>query len=156
VRYIERVKFELSLAQSMQLSIVPEADRIERVETRYGLSIAAHFEPCSELGGDYWTLVEIDDARLAVLLADFSGHGVAAAINTFLLHSLVARTMPANADPAEWLAALNGALHKILPAAISRRPFWAFSISDLASWASRPPARRPPCWRALARRRRLR
>jgi sigma-B regulation protein RsbU (phosphoserine phosphatase) len=50
-----------------------------------------------------------------VLLADFSGHGVAAAINTFLLHSLVARTMPENSDPASWLAALNGALHKILP-----------------------------------------
>lgn len=114
-RYIERIQFELSLAQTMQLSIMPEADRIRQTAETYRLAIDAHFEPSSELGGDYWTLVEIDERRLAVLLADFSGHGVAAAINTFLLHSLIGRTQPDDADPAAWFVNLNAALHKFLP-----------------------------------------
>lgn len=111
----ERLKGELRHAHDMQLSLLPEAGVIASLGDRYGVAIRAHFETSSELGGDFWQVYPLDDHRLGVLIADFAGHGITAAINTFRMHTLIDRLATSRGTPAAWLGALGAALKEVLP-----------------------------------------
>lgn len=113
-QFHERVAQELSMASQMQGSLLPDRDRLDRIQDRFGLSVASRFETSSELGGDFWQVRELDDGRLGFVLADFSGHGVSAALNAFRLHTLLDQHPP-GPDPAVWMAELNRALKPLLP-----------------------------------------
>lgn len=105
----------MALARDMQLDLLPDATRRRSLERRYGIALDSHFASSAELGGDLWGARPIDDRRFALYLCDFTGHGVAAALNTFRLHALLARSdLPAD-DPAETLRALNRLLAGLLP-----------------------------------------
>jgi phosphoserine phosphatase RsbU/P len=120
-----RLDGELRHARDMQLSLLPENRQIAAAEARYGMSIRAHFETSSELGGDFWHIYPLDDRRLAVLIVDFAGHGITAAINTFRLHTLIDRLPADRGDPAEWLGALGAALKGVLPVGQFATAFYA-------------------------------
>lgn len=113
-QYHERIAQELAMASQMQRSLLPGNDKLADMSERHGLAIASRFETSSELGGDFWHLREIDDGRLGLVLADFSGHGVSAALNAFRLHTIL-NQHPMGCDPAQWLAGLNRALKPLLP-----------------------------------------
>lgn len=110
-----RLQSDLKLARSMQTSLIPDARTIAAAAGRHKLSIEGHFEPSDELGGDFWTLFDLGDDRLGLLSADFSGHGISAAINTFRFHTLIERIPPQGFEPAEWLTMLNRPLKDLLP-----------------------------------------
>lgn len=44
------------------------------------LAVAGHCRPCADLGGDFYDAVELADGRIALCMADVSGHGAVAAI----------------------------------------------------------------------------
>ncbi|WP_372396735.1 SpoIIE family protein phosphatase [Azospirillum sp. HJ39] len=105
----------MALAREMQLGLLPDRALCQGLERSYGIELDSHFESSSELGGDLWGAHPLDERRFALFLYDFTGHGVAAALNTFRLHALLARTdLPAD-DPAGTLAALNRLLIGLLP-----------------------------------------
>jgi sigma-B regulation protein RsbU (phosphoserine phosphatase) len=111
----ERVEKELRHAHAMQLSLLPEPRRVAELGETYGLEIYSHFETSSELGGDLWSVFEVDADRVGFLIVDFAGHGITAAINTFRLHTLFERSQARRGEPAEWLTYLNAALKDVLP-----------------------------------------
>ncbi|MFP5517472.1 MAG: PP2C family protein-serine/threonine phosphatase [Alphaproteobacteria bacterium] len=127
----ERVQRELSHARAMQTSLLPEKRRLAEVADRYGLTLDAHFETSSELGGDFWGLYPLGDRRLGLLIVDFAGHGITAAINTFRLHTLIDRFPMHHVAPSQWLAQLNAALKDVLPTGQFATAF--FGILDLAT-----------------------
>ncbi len=112
----ERIERDLMQARNMQLALAPEKAAVERLGERQGLWIDSVFRTSDEIGGDFWTVFEIDDQRAAVFVADLSGHGITAAINAFRLHTLVSR-LPKDElrDPARLLTHLNQRLNEILP-----------------------------------------
>ena len=73
--YHERVAAELEMARQTQALLMPSVASVDKISTTHDLHIASHFEPSSELGGDLWTLRSLDRERVAVVMADFSGHG---------------------------------------------------------------------------------
>jgi serine phosphatase RsbU (regulator of sigma subunit) len=91
-------------ADTMQRSLLPRSRPV--VE---GLEIAEVYESSArvEVGGDVYDFLTLDDGRLAVVLGDVTGHGVAAtadmAMAKFVFRSL-AREHP---EPADFLAAAN-------------------------------------------------
>ncbi len=105
----------MRLARDMQLGLLPTARECDDLEQRYGIRLASHFESSSELGGDIWGARALDDRRFAVFLCDFTGHGVAAAMNTFRLHALLAKIALPGDDPAETLGVINSLLVGLLP-----------------------------------------
>ena len=105
----------MKLARDMQLGLLPSPETCAELESRYTIRLASHFESSSELGGDIWGARALDDHRFAVFLCDFTGHGVAAALNTFRLHALLAKIDLPGDDPAQTLAAINGLLVGLLP-----------------------------------------
>lgn len=113
-RALERIERELSAARAMQLALLPDT----RNETRllpHDFELASQFSTSSELGGDFWGLLNFADGRIGVYVADFAGHGVMAALNTIRLHTLVQGLRVLPADPGEFLNLLNQHLVPLLP-----------------------------------------
>ncbi|MBF0093982.1 MAG: fused response regulator/phosphatase [Alphaproteobacteria bacterium] len=136
--YQERVAQELHSARAMQLGLLPKDTWVADVGARHGLVISSHFEASSEIGGDIWDMVEIDDGRLGLFICDFSGHGVTAALNTFRLHTLVRQTPPGDSDPGAWLTGINARLKGLLPPGQFATLLYAIldTVNDTFTYAS--------------------
>lgn len=63
---------ELSMAQAIQRQILPE-----RAVQIAGFDIAADYQACGAVGGDYFDYVPLADGRTLVVIADVSGHNLA-------------------------------------------------------------------------------
>ena len=70
-----RMKQELEYAREIQLSMLP------RTAPDIGwLDLAALSLPATEVGGDYYDYFQLDEDRLAVVVGDVTGHGVASGL----------------------------------------------------------------------------
>lgn len=67
----ERQKVELETARQVQASILPRIP-----ETVHGVEIAHAYLPATEIAGDFYDVLPLDDDRLAFALGDVAGHGV--------------------------------------------------------------------------------
>lgn len=113
--YRERISRELRAATRMQSELVPTAGDLQRMAQASGLRIGSYNRPSSELGGDLWGMLPVDADSFGVFLADFTGHGVNAALNTFRLHALIHEYKSLHDDPAGLLGMLNERLSRLLP-----------------------------------------
>jgi serine phosphatase RsbU (regulator of sigma subunit) len=69
---------ELEVARTIQETLVPPPDPIERSFVR----LAGYFLPASQCGGDWWTVHDMPDGRILVVIGDVTGHGVPSAMIT--------------------------------------------------------------------------
>jgi phosphoserine phosphatase RsbU/P len=113
-QYHDRTWQELGAARRMQLDLLPSQPIHHGMAAAHGLRVATFYRPSSEIGGDIWGVLPIDAGSFGVFLADFAGHGVTAALNTFRLHALLAELTALRRDPAALLARLNEALAAVL------------------------------------------
>ncbi|RAU20584.1 transcriptional regulator [Paramagnetospirillum kuznetsovii] len=113
--YQSRMTEELELARDTQETLHPHPSQLTDIEARRAIRVTGIIETSSELGGDFWTVFETHDNNLGLLVADFTGHGVAAAFNTVRLHALMARRPWALRGPGELLEFLNHELKQLLP-----------------------------------------
>jgi PAS domain S-box-containing protein len=77
------------------------------------LHIACRYIPESLVGGDFYRVERIAMDSYAVMVADVSGHGVAAALYTMQIRSLWEEYRHALGTPSIFLAALNHRLHAL-------------------------------------------
>jgi serine phosphatase RsbU (regulator of sigma subunit) len=113
--YAERIRLELDMARDTQAVLLPDKNSVKAISDLHMLHVDSRFEPCSELGGDFWGLDSINDHLVAILIVDFSGHGINAALNTFRLHALLESKVNTGNDPAAFLERLNARLSPLLP-----------------------------------------
>ena len=106
---------ELQAAQKMQTAMLPSEEALSDICLKYHLDIAHHFEPSSKLGGDFWQLFPISSTQMVIYLCDFSGHGVAAALNTVRLHTLITQMNKHIGAPSAFLQKINAQLYDLLP-----------------------------------------
>ena len=114
--YRERVSRELEMAKELQLALLPSDRAIAEIHERYGCRVSSRFQSSSELAGDFWGVQPLTDTRLAIYSVDISGHGVAAAANTFRLHEIIQSEDMHNLAPADFLARVNQRFHARIPA----------------------------------------
>jgi sigma-B regulation protein RsbU (phosphoserine phosphatase) len=110
-----RVAADLELAAQTQAGLLPPDETVETLELRYGIHLEAHAESSTELGGDIWGAFPLDDGHFCLYSADFSGHGVNAALNTVRLHTLIEQDRSILASPGASLTALGAKLADLLP-----------------------------------------
>ena len=82
-----------------------------------GVALAARYRPSAEdvVGGDWYDLVPLPGGKLAVVVGDVAGHGLAAAsVTAQLRHALRAQLLRA-AGPASALELLNEVTSALLP-----------------------------------------
>jgi serine phosphatase RsbU (regulator of sigma subunit) len=72
---LERVEHDLGIARAIQQSLLPHIR-----PTMNGFEIAGWNRPADETGGDYFDWKHMPDGRLAVMLADVTGHGIGPAM----------------------------------------------------------------------------
>ena len=113
--YHQRVDRELQTARETQSFLLPNKAILNNIYQTHRINVDAYFKPCSELGGDYWSIRNLDKQGIGVLIADFSGHGVNAALNTFRLHALLDNNFDHADNPAAFLEQLNIRLSPLLP-----------------------------------------
>jgi phosphoserine phosphatase RsbU/P len=114
-QYRRRIARELDIARTMQQSLMPDVEVIERFRTACPVDIASLYEPSEELGGDLWGLECLGNGKLRLYSADFAGHGVVSAFNTFRLHSYLHSGVLTDLRPAAWLGEVNCFLEQVLP-----------------------------------------
>ena len=73
-----RLQAELSLAQTVQLSSLPKPGFSFPGSERFDLAVA--LRPAKEVGGDFYDFYPLGNGKLAIIVADVSGHGVPAAM----------------------------------------------------------------------------
>ena len=113
--YRKRTSQELDAARRMQFELLPSPDDQQMLAESAGLRIGSYSRSSSEIGGDIWGLLPIDQASFGIFLADFTGHGVTAALNTFRLHALIHEYRTLHGDPVGLVSMLNDRLARLLP-----------------------------------------
>jgi len=99
------IRKELEIARRIQTSILPET--MPELE---GVRVAAQYVPMSEVAGDFYDFLIVDDHRLGVLIADVSGHGVPAALVASMVKVAIAAQAEHADDPAKVMTGLNTVL----------------------------------------------
>lgn len=94
----DRIKNDLSAAASVQRDILP----LSRLTG--GFRHAGLFLPCYDLGGDSYNVVDLGQGRMMFFLIDVCGHGVQAALRSFLIHHRLSALAPATPEELGTLA----------------------------------------------------
>lgn len=115
IMFRRRIDKELDAARELQTSMMPTEEEIETIEKKYDLQLASYFQPCSELGGDFWGAKKVSHSELGVYTVDISGHGVAAALNTFRIQSLLSDANNFFSSTSIFLKKLNKRLVGLMP-----------------------------------------
>jgi sigma-B regulation protein RsbU (phosphoserine phosphatase) len=71
---------------------------------------AMHYAPLDHLGGDYYDVAEPQPDRIGFLIADASGHSIAAAMVAIMSRTAFTEAAAATASPGEVLTAMNARL----------------------------------------------
>lgn len=79
------------------------------------LEVAGRVEQAGPVGGDLLDVIPLPGDRVGVLVADLTGHNVAAALHTAMVRAIVRRESEQAATPGEVLARLNEQLVRDLP-----------------------------------------
>lgn len=100
-----RLVSELEVAGKVLTDLLPQ----ERPQVS-GLDVAAAYEPCAQVGGDYYDFISLDEDRWAIAVGDVSGKGVPAALLVAALRAAVYSL--ANSDLS--LRAILGRTNRLL------------------------------------------
>ncbi len=103
-RALER---DLELASAVQEGFLPDCS--PDIE---GLRFYDFYNAAGSVGGDYYDYIELSGNRLAIVVADVVGHGVAAALLMAKLSAEVQVALVSGAAPSEAMNRLNSRLSK--------------------------------------------
>jgi hypothetical protein len=103
----ERQRVELETARKIQSSILPELP-----PQLSGVQIAHSYLPASEVGGDFYDVLALEDGRLAVAVGDVAGHGVSSGLVMSMAKSALAVQVTFNPEVAAVFQTLNRVVHQ--------------------------------------------
>jgi phosphoserine phosphatase RsbU/P len=102
---------ELASACEIQRNLLPTEDPVYD-----GYNIAGFNLPCRGVGGDYYDFIPYRDGRLAIVVGDVAGKGMAASLLMSSLQAFVHMLTESSPDPAVALTVLNRNVAKRCPA----------------------------------------
>jgi serine phosphatase RsbU (regulator of sigma subunit) len=93
---------ELKIARNLQKSLLPAA-----LPASEAFDFATLFEPSAAIGGDYFDIFRLDESRLAVVIADVSGHGLPTGLRMAMLKAALGILVEDQKPPPEILRRLS-------------------------------------------------
>jgi sigma-B regulation protein RsbU (phosphoserine phosphatase) len=106
---------QVAAASRMQVGLLPTAGQIKELQAAGTVGVAGFLRSGEAVGGDFWGAWPTGRGRLAVALADFAGHGLSAALNTFRLHAMLTERRLPRGMPTRMMSILNRRLCSMLP-----------------------------------------
>jgi hypothetical protein len=98
----ERQRVELETARGIQSSILPDLP-----PRLHGVDLAHAYLPATEVGGDFYDVLALDDGRLAMAVGDVAGHGVSSGLVMSMAKSALAVQVTFDPEVAAVFATLN-------------------------------------------------
>jgi serine phosphatase RsbU (regulator of sigma subunit) len=98
----QAVQRDLELARQVQMRLLPQ-----RQPEVPGYEFFDYYRAANQIGGDYFDYVRLPDGRTAVIVADVSGHGIAAALSMTKLAAEARFCLATIARPGDVLQHLN-------------------------------------------------
>jgi phosphoserine phosphatase len=105
----QRLLHELELARRIQRSLLPAADPRVR-----DYDIAGWSDAAAATGGDFYDHFELPDGRLALVVADVAGHGMAASLLACETRALIRSAASSGKSLIEIVASTNDLLYRDL------------------------------------------
>ncbi len=102
----KRLDHDLQIAREIQHILLPSESPAIRGFELSGLNI-----PASQVSGDYFDYIKVDEDRLGVAIADVSGKGVPASLIMAICRSVLRSQAPENTSPSEVLKKVNRQLY---------------------------------------------
>ncbi len=99
---------DLELARQVQRGFLPSAKPGVNGYVFYN-----YYQPAHHVGGDYFDYVQLPDGRLAIIVADVVGHGVAAALLMAKLATEMRFSLATHHEPAKALASVNDHISRL-------------------------------------------
>ncbi|MCP5151512.1 MAG: SpoIIE family protein phosphatase [Ectothiorhodospiraceae bacterium] len=101
----ERWQQDLARAREIQTGMLPGAPLLTPA-----LEVAGMCRPAAEVGGDFYDYRELGDGRVAVVVADVTGHGFYSALFVAMAKSCLHASAASAGEPAAMMSALRGTL----------------------------------------------
>jgi serine phosphatase RsbU (regulator of sigma subunit) len=108
VRLRTRLETEVTIAQNIQQSLLPSTTHESSFAEVSGLTV-----PATEVGGDFFDIVELPGPKLALAIADVTGHGVGPGILSAMTKSALRSQLQHEHDPAQLLQNLNVTIFQV-------------------------------------------
>ncbi|MBM4004988.1 MAG: GAF domain-containing protein [Planctomycetes bacterium] len=93
---------DLQLAIEVQRGFLPE-----KPLNLQGYSFFQYYQPANQVGGDYFDYIKLPDGKVAIVVADVVGHGVAAALMMAKLSAETRYCLGSEREPCNALTRLN-------------------------------------------------
>ncbi len=144
----ERLSRELEIAAEIQKSLLPT--KLPQVG---GLSIAVSSIPASEVGGDFYDFVTVDDRHLTLIIGDVAGKGIPAAMLTSVTRTMLRVEAMRGEPPHQIIQQANNVLYQDLSRADSFVTVFVATIDTYAGTLSYASAGHMPAilWRSETR-----
>jgi serine phosphatase RsbU (regulator of sigma subunit)/anti-sigma regulatory factor (Ser/Thr protein kinase) len=144
----ERLSRELEIAAEIQESLLPT--KLPQVG---GISMAVSSIPASEVGGDFYDFITIDDRHLTLVIGDVSGKGVPAAMLTSVTRTMLRVEATRGEPPEKIIDQANSVLYQDLSRADSFVTVFVATIDTFESKLTYASAGHTPSllWRAETR-----
>ena len=104
-RELAVIEGELATARVIQSAILPHGSPVIR-----GVDIAVRFVPARSVAGDFYDFLPIDAARVALIVADVTGHSVPAALIASMVKVAFSSQRQHASEPGRVLDAMNKVL----------------------------------------------
>jgi serine phosphatase RsbU (regulator of sigma subunit) len=109
------LEHQLAGAIALQSDMLPSSEQVAQIQRRCPLDLSSYYKPRDGIGGDIWGIKITGPQRVMIYVADFTGHGVSAALNTARFHSFVHLELQSADKPMSLLCSLNKRLRDVLP-----------------------------------------
>jgi predicted ester cyclase len=118
----ELVEQELRMARTIQQASLPK-----EVPTLEGWQITPYYRSAREVGGDFFDVFDLEEARVGVVVGDATGTGMPAALVVSAASSMIRAVAQAlgSSSPGEVLAQVNETLFARIPANMFVTCFYA-------------------------------
>jgi PAS domain S-box-containing protein len=106
----QRIEQELHVARLIQQTLLPKS-----VPDLPGYDVAAYYQPATEVGGDFYDFLELEDGHLGLLVGDATGHGMPAALLMATTRGMLRAGAQTSDSPSEVLERVNNSLCPDIP-----------------------------------------
>lgn len=101
------VRDELEVARQLQRDLLPD-----RAPDLDGFSFSFSYRTANTIGGDYYDFLPAADGRLAIVIGDASGHGIAAGLLMAIANAALKTAIDLDPSPPAVMDLLNRALYR--------------------------------------------
>lgn len=119
---MEQIERDLNIARSIQQGLLPRSP-----PAADGFDITGWSQPADKTGGDYFDWQELSDGRIAISLADVSGHGIGPALVTAVCRAYARAAFATG----ESLGVLMRRINELLVADLPAERFVTFVVALL-------------------------